>query len=127
MTVNIIHRKCENPVYQDLGDVIKILGTFGLGTRSTKMSLAYLQIINRGQRPISYYCVNCATPVKIEDLNGYCGFCGSSFPVEKLFRQVNETGKPVGDISCLSCLEKYRTGDEVIPLTSILTKVYIQG
>jgi hypothetical protein len=126
MTMNIIHKNCGNTVYQDLSKIIKILGTFGIGTKSTKMTQAYLQMEKNGQMPITYYCANCKKDTSFDEILGICGWCGHQFSVIELFRQINSEGKPVGDIGCKGCIDKYEVVySNLIPLTEILSKIYI--
>ena len=128
MTTNILHKPCGSTIYQDLNKVIRILGTFGIGTKSTKMAQAYLQIEKTGQSSIGYYCPQCKKDAGFEEILGICGWCGKPFPVVELFRQVNSEGKPVGDIGCKGCIEKYEVVySNLIPLTDILSKIYINS
>lgn len=128
MTMNILHKTCECSIYQDLSKIYKILGTFGIGTKSTKMGQAYIQVEKAGQLSVTYYCTNCKKEIPFSEILGICAWCGNKILVAELFRQVNDDGKPTGDVGCKPCLEKYEVKySSLVPLVDILSKIYINS
>lgn len=126
MSLSVIHKKCGSGVYQLLNDHLLILCTFGIGNKSTKLSLGNIETRRNGLCNAKYYCISCKETVEISELLGTCSYCGKPFPVEDLFRQINDSGKSTGDTVCELCIEKYALKAAVkTSLATTLKKVFI--
>ena len=128
--MNCVHSKCGNTVYTDISGLVKILCNFGIGNKSIKHGLGYLEIPRKAQYPAKYYCVSCQREVKFDEMSLVCGWCGEKKPVEKLIRLADSDGKTISDIICEDCLNEVGSRlsyHKAIPLKKTLENIWLDG
>jgi hypothetical protein len=85
------HKKCNNDVYIDLSDHVKIYCTPGLGKESLRISLGAIDLINSGKAVESkFYCPTCKQSVDINDIVVRCKECGKYYDINEILRVVKD-------------------------------------
>lgn len=120
--MNIFHKKCKGSVMANIP--VRFLANFGIGRNSLKMSLAYVEPPKEKTMKSQFFCPSCSEVINMNELSGYCSYCGDEFPVTNLFRTVDREQELISDIGCESCLAKLKlTSSEKFNLAKAMDNI----
>lgn len=116
----MFQHQCGANVYLDLGDVVRVLVSFGISNTALRIGGGDL-VITKAETSSMFYCPTCQKNVPLSELYACCHHCGKVFPVTEMYKP-----KLSGGVYDHQHGEEFFSDEGLVPLTSIVTKVQIK-
>lgn len=114
-----IHTECGNSVYLDVGEIFKILTTFGIGKTVLRVKQGTIRQVKEVSETL-FYCLDCNKNVTVDGVRARCQYCGNVFPLGNLF-----TMSKSGGVYCEEDTKEF-TGEDAKKLSTIVRRMSLK-